>query len=83
MNNLLSYCGSTDSRMRAFDKDLPVNKRLVENFYLSVRYSDCEKKNLIQKTFIHCFLMFVFLSIVFETEMPTFEPKIIGIVFLG
>ena len=29
MNNLLSYCGLTDSRMRASDTDLPVNK--VEN----------------------------------------------------
>ena len=24
MNNLSSYCGLTDSRMRAFDTDLPV-----------------------------------------------------------
>ena len=25
MNNLLSYCGLTDARMRASEKDLPVN----------------------------------------------------------
>ena len=27
MNNLLSYCGLTDARMRAFEKDLPVTHR--------------------------------------------------------
>ena len=25
MNNLLSYCGLTDARMRTSEKDLPVN----------------------------------------------------------
>ena len=27
MNNLLSYCGLTDARMRAYEKDLPVHVR--------------------------------------------------------
>jgi hypothetical protein len=31
MNNLLSYCGLTDARMRASEKDLPV-KREESNF---------------------------------------------------
>ena len=29
MNNLLSYCGLTDSKMRASDTDLPVENKLV------------------------------------------------------
>ena len=28
MNNLLSYCGLVDARIRGFDKDLPVQKIL-------------------------------------------------------
>ena len=32
MNNLLSYCGLTDSRMRASDIDLPVNKSFGGHF---------------------------------------------------
>ena len=39
MNNLLSYCGLTDSRMRASEKDLPVmsnrSRRWAEYFYPS------------------------------------------------
>ena len=31
MNNLLSYCGLTDSRMRASDTDLPVTSHLQRN----------------------------------------------------
>ena len=31
MNNLLSYCGSTDARMRASEKDLPVKVSLFSN----------------------------------------------------
>ena len=45
MNNLSSYCGLTDSRMRACDTDLPVLKRLaihrifkIITFVLSVRF---------------------------------------------
>ena len=29
MNNLLSYCGLTDSTMRASEKDLPILKEIV------------------------------------------------------
>ena len=32
MNNLLSYYGITDSRMRAFEKDLPVSKCCPSHF---------------------------------------------------
>ena len=31
MNNLLSYCGLTDARMRASEKDLPVPHELDKN----------------------------------------------------
>ena len=31
MNNLLSYCGLTDARMRASEKDLPVNTVIEYN----------------------------------------------------
>ena len=27
MNNLLSYCGLTDARMKASEKDLPVSQK--------------------------------------------------------
>ena len=30
MNNLLSYCGLGDAKIRASDKDLPVNGRKLE-----------------------------------------------------
>ena len=30
MNNLLSYCGTTDARMRASEKDLPVTVKHVD-----------------------------------------------------
>ncbi len=33
MNNLSSYCGLTDSRMRASDKDLPVKKSLFGSYF--------------------------------------------------
>jgi hypothetical protein len=29
MNNLLSYCGLTDARMRASEKDLPAMKNIL------------------------------------------------------
>ena len=31
MNNLLSYCGLVDARIRASDKDLPVHTRFYSN----------------------------------------------------
>ena len=31
MNNLLSYCGLTDARMRASEKDLPVILQILKN----------------------------------------------------
>jgi len=31
MNNLVSYCGLTDGRMRASEKDLPVSKKSAFN----------------------------------------------------
>ena len=31
MNNILSYCGLTDARMRASEKDLPVKKELLSS----------------------------------------------------
>ena len=36
MNNLLSYCGLTDARMRASEKDLPVLNS-IENWH----FADC------------------------------------------
>ena len=37
MNNLLSYCGLVDAKIRASDKDLPVNKQIEDfsNFGMS------------------------------------------------
>ena len=38
MNNLLSYCGLVDARIRAYDKDLPVQKKstmIVQSLFLS------------------------------------------------
>ena len=32
MNNLLSYCGLVDAKIRAFDKDLPVTNTSVGTF---------------------------------------------------
>ena len=36
MNNLLSYCGLTDARMRASEKDLPVQRYPKQIFKLKV-----------------------------------------------
>ena len=36
MNNLSSYCGLVDAKIRAYDKDLPVpsfNKQHIKNFW--------------------------------------------------
>ena len=33
MNNLLSYCGLIDAKIRASDKDLPVHDTLVKNHF--------------------------------------------------
>jgi hypothetical protein len=38
MNNLLSYCGLIDAKIRASDKDLPVNKKGSFEFGLSVSF---------------------------------------------
>ena len=34
MNNLLSYCGLVDGKIRASDKDLPVTGQFKTNFYV-------------------------------------------------
>jgi hypothetical protein len=44
MNNLLTYCGLVDAKIRAFDKDLPVHVGL--------------KKILLQEIFYHFFISF-------------------------
>ena len=47
MNNLLSYCGLTDARMRASEKDLPVHStRLCDKYkrrHLSMSHKSLEK----------------------------------------
>ena len=34
MDNLLSYCGLVDARIRASNKDLPVQKKINKDFIL-------------------------------------------------
>ena len=46
MNNLLSYCGLVDAKIRASDKDLPVNLRSLKNwkksfYFFSLSFSRC------------------------------------------
>ena len=38
MNNFLSYCGFTDSKMRASDTDLPVSKYIPKTIEKTVTY---------------------------------------------
>ena len=38
MNNLLSYCGLADTRMRASEKDLPVKEVRIYNFLVNNCY---------------------------------------------
>ena len=33
MNNLLSYCGLVDAKIRASDKDLPVSNKIYQIFF--------------------------------------------------
>ena len=37
MNNFLSYCGLTDSRMKASEKDLPVNDQKLIDIMRAVK----------------------------------------------
>ena len=37
MNNLLSYCGLVDAKIRASDKDLPVHKFAFSQILLDMR----------------------------------------------
>ena len=37
MNNILSYCGLTDAKMRASEKDLPVTNKSITNQILSCK----------------------------------------------
>ena len=52
MNNLLSYCGLVDARIRASDKDLPViqrkKKMLLQLFLLQLRLPTMPKKDQIK-----------------------------------
>ena len=41
MNNLSSYCGLTDSRMRASEKDLPVAVKKYAKLLLHIWYWKC------------------------------------------
>ena len=51
MNNLLSYCGLIDEKIRASDKDLPVIKteKIVRNFMLKQYMSHGCETNLTKK----------------------------------
>ena len=46
MNNLLSYCGLLDAKIRASDKDLPVEKIKVKNFVDSGFVKTCDELDL-------------------------------------
>jgi hypothetical protein len=41
MNNLLSYCGLLDPRIRASDKDLPVQKTVKRMMLPVPRFNKC------------------------------------------
>ena len=43
MNKLLSYCGLTDARMRASEKDLPVCPRVRPGLRLCCRFYCCDE----------------------------------------
>ena len=61
MNNLLSYCGLTDARMNASEKDLPVHPRVLEkqaHRYVLIHIS-------FTKTYFKCFFQGM-LYMVFE-----------------
>ena len=36
MNNLSSYCGLVDAKIRASDKDLPVQMEMIKNFSIEM-----------------------------------------------
>ena len=40
MNNILPYCGLTDARMRASEKDLPANYIFSDNISIMMRLFD-------------------------------------------
>ena len=40
MNNLLSYCGLVDAKIRASDKDLPVSLIVIVNQKKNFYYAD-------------------------------------------
>ena len=40
MNTILSYCGLTDARMRASEKDLPANYIFSDNISIMMRLFD-------------------------------------------
>ena len=46
MNNVLSYCGLTDSMMRASEKDLLVKKSEVESPFLDLEKIEAVKREL-------------------------------------
>ena len=47
MNNLLSYCGLTDARLRASEKDLPISPSPISGFCQYCQYSKDNKKSII------------------------------------
>ena len=51
MNNLLTYCGLTDSRMSAFEKDLPVlnNYQSVLGYAIKVQVNLCQKLSFLNQ----------------------------------
>ena len=60
MNNLLSYCGLVDAKIRASDKDLPVHSKLdTYSIFIFHDFQDLESEIAFVKTrYIPVFIFF-------------------------
>ena len=68
MNNLLSYCGLVDAKIRASDKDLPVTKDKMKRS-MSVPYALYVIERLRERTNLHVIVMFVDISETFMIKI--------------
>ena len=75
MNNLLSYCGLVDAKIRASDKDLPVHSKQNTGFYykfdvgqiiIDNDYGDLSKFQGMSKiSFLLNFFLFIILDLLY------------------
>ena len=57
MNNLSSYCGLVDAKIRTSDKDLPVYSEIKPSFYMEQFYRITRIKVMVNFSVPHSFLL--------------------------